>query len=296
MAAGIPKPYSGKEPYIFVSYAHKDKQQVMPILQMLGRQGFRVWYDEGIDPGTEWDDYIAEHVCSCGCMVAFMSGNYVASDNCRDELNFARDLQKERLLVYLEDTTLPMGMAMRLNRLQAIYSYVYSPEEFEEKLCGTGILQTCRGMLTQEETVPEPEETAGELFAQGEREYRVQNYPEAAILFEKAADRGYAPAQCALAGCYATGRGVSRDASKVFFWYERAANQGMAKAQNALGDLYRNGKGVAQDEAQAFAWYEKAALQGYADAKSALGACYEQGRGVAQDHDLAMEWYQKAIR
>ena len=41
------------------------------------------------------------------------------SDNCKDELNFARDLQKERLLVYLENVKLPLGMAMRLNRLQA---------------------------------------------------------------------------------------------------------------------------------------------------------------------------------
>ena len=341
MAAMIQKPYSGKEPYIFVSYAHKDKSRVMPVLQMLCRRGFRVWYDEGIDPGTEWDDYIAEHVYSCGCMVAFMSANYVASDNCRDELNFARDLQKERLLIYLEETTLPMGMAMRLNRLQAIYSYVYSQEEFESKLCSTGILQSCLGKTEPEpegaveepeQIEPDPKDLAREQYAQGEREYRQQNYSEAVALYEKAALLGDAKAQCALAGCYASGRGVARDASQAVVWYEKAAQQGMAKAQNTLGDFYRNGRGVdqdyaqaaywyersaqqgyakaqfnlglccfngqgvAQDDAQAVAWYEKAAQQGYADAKSALGACYEQGRGVDKDQAKAMQLYQEAVQ
>lgn len=349
MTGGIQKPYSGSEPYIFVSYAHKDKERVIPVLKMLCQRGFRVWYDEGIDPGTEWDDYIAEHVYRCGCMIAFLSANYVASDNCRDELNFARDLQKERLLIYLEETTLPMGMAMRLNRLQAIYQYVYSWEDFAHKLCNTGILQNCLEQSAAQpeqpdwelvqtletvdaESVSDAQPLTREYYTQGEGEYRRQNYAEAVSLYEKAANLGDPRAQCALAGCYAGGRGVTRDAAQAAAWYEKAALQGYAKAQNALADLYRNGRGVERDEIQAAAWYEKAARQGYAkaqfnlglcysngwgvakddalamlwyqkaarqghaDAKSAVGACYEQGLGVEQDHALAMEWYQKAIQ
>ena len=116
------KPYEGKEPYIFVSYAHRDKDRVLPIVTRMAGEHLRVWYDEGIDPGTEWDMNIAEHIEGCTSFVAFISANYLASDNCKDELNFARDLQKERLLIYLEDTKLPLGMAMRLNRLHTITS------------------------------------------------------------------------------------------------------------------------------------------------------------------------------
>jgi hypothetical protein len=107
----------------------------MPVMEWMSKLGFRFWYDEGIDPGTEWDDHIAAHVEDCDCMLAFLSKNYVNSDNCKDELNYARDLQKERILIYLEPTVLPRGMAMRLNRIQAIHRYQYTDlNHFYDKL------------------------------------------------------------------------------------------------------------------------------------------------------------------
>ncbi|MBE6568535.1 MAG: TIR domain-containing protein, partial [Ruminococcaceae bacterium] len=71
----------------------------------------------------------------CGYFIAFISPNYLDSENCKDELNYARDLNKKRLLVYLEDVALPAGMAMRMNRLQSIYKSRYANEaDFYEKL------------------------------------------------------------------------------------------------------------------------------------------------------------------
>lgn len=68
---------------------------------------YRIWYGEGIDPGTEWDENIAEHVENCGYFIALLSKAYMESSNCKDELNYARELEKPRLLVYLEDVQLP---------------------------------------------------------------------------------------------------------------------------------------------------------------------------------------------
>ncbi len=119
------KPYNGDENYIFVSYSHKDSDRVHPIINRMLSNGFRVWYDEGIDPVTEWDENIADHLKRCVGILAFLSENYLRSENCRDELNYARDLEKGRLLVYLEPVELPAGMAMRLNRIQAIHIYKY---------------------------------------------------------------------------------------------------------------------------------------------------------------------------
>lgn len=133
--SAAPVPYKGGESYIFVSYAHKDDAQVWEIISKMQKAGFRVWFDRGIDPGTEWDEYIARMVRGCGYFIAFLSENYLASDNCKDELNFARDLNKDRLLVYLEEVALPDGMAMRLNRLQAIFRNRYENEkEFYDTL------------------------------------------------------------------------------------------------------------------------------------------------------------------
>ena len=121
-------PYKGNEPYIFISYAHKDGAAVRAVLTRMQKDGYRVWFDEGIDPGTEWDEVIASHVETCGYFLAFVSENYLASENCKDELNYARDLDKKRLLVYLQDVKLPGGMAMRMNRLQSIYKEKYADE------------------------------------------------------------------------------------------------------------------------------------------------------------------------
>lgn len=131
----LDKPYEGEEKYIFISYAHKDNHQVFPIIKRIQGEGYAVWYDEGIDPGNEWDDAIAEHIQKAGVMLAFISGNYINSDNCKDELNFARDEGIPRILVYLENTELPAGMKMRLGRQQAIHFYGYNDKEaFYDKL------------------------------------------------------------------------------------------------------------------------------------------------------------------
>lgn len=141
------RPYEGNAPFVFVSYSHHDIDQAKPIILRLQRQGYRVWYDEGIDPGTEWDEIIASHIEHCGVMLSLISDHYLRSDNCRDELNFARDLGRERLLIYLENVRLPAGMAMRMNRLQAIHKYTYSTEDsFYEKLLNTELLSVCRNL------------------------------------------------------------------------------------------------------------------------------------------------------
>lgn len=113
--------FNEKIPFIFISYSHKDSDRVCPIIERLKKEGFNVWYDDGIEPGSEWDENIANHISQCGYFIAFISENYLGSSNCKDELNFSRDLNKDRLLVYLEEVALSGGMAMRMNRNQAIY-------------------------------------------------------------------------------------------------------------------------------------------------------------------------------
>ena len=56
------KPYEGNRPYIFISYAHANSPAVMQITEVLSERGYRIWYDEGIEVGSEWPEYIAEHL------------------------------------------------------------------------------------------------------------------------------------------------------------------------------------------------------------------------------------------
>ena len=54
--------YVGHEPYIFISYAHRDKEKVYPCLEFLNNQNINIWYDEGIPPSAEWVEEIAQAI------------------------------------------------------------------------------------------------------------------------------------------------------------------------------------------------------------------------------------------
>lgn len=139
-----PVAYMGEQPYIFVSYSHKDSELVWPIIIKLQEDGFRIWYDDGISPGTEWDTNIAKHIRKCAFFIAFISGNYLNSDNCKDELSFVRELNKNRVLIYLEEVVLPDEMQMRLGRLQAIYWNRYAEKKAYHKLLQSPGIDTCK--------------------------------------------------------------------------------------------------------------------------------------------------------
>lgn len=140
------RPYKGEEPYIFISYAHKDNDIVLSIMERMAQDGYRIWYDEGITPGSEWDDEIAEHIDKCDSFIAFISSNYLNSKNCKDELKFVRDLEKKLLLVYIENVPLPSGMALRLGRLQDVRFYEHKDNQniFFEKLYLAKILDNSK--------------------------------------------------------------------------------------------------------------------------------------------------------
>ena len=71
------KPYEGDKPYIFISYAHADDDAVLPIVSDMHRRGYNIWYDEGIEVGSEWQECIASHLADAHLVVAFISNAYM---------------------------------------------------------------------------------------------------------------------------------------------------------------------------------------------------------------------------
>ena len=141
--------YEGTENYIFVSYAHADSDRVMPILEALDKEGFRIWYDSGIEAGSEWPAYIAEHVKACHRMIFFVSKTSVNSKNCRREVNLADSQNKEILVVYLESTELLHGLDLQLLTNQAVNRNKFdSDRSFVEALKRANILKECQKSLT----------------------------------------------------------------------------------------------------------------------------------------------------
>jgi ABC-type amino acid transport substrate-binding protein len=127
------KAYKGDDPFIFVSYAHEDAEHVFPELQWLRDQGFNLWYDEGISPGSEWRGELAEAISGSALVLFFVSPRSVESVHCTREVSYALDNAKQFLAIHIEQTTLPPSLALSLNSLQAILQYELADTEFRLK-------------------------------------------------------------------------------------------------------------------------------------------------------------------
>lgn len=131
--------YRGEQPYIFVSYAHADSADVLPIAAELHRRRYRVWYDEGIEAGTKWPEYIATHMLKASTVLFFSSELFNTSHNCEREVNFAVDAKKNMTRVALDDSELSPGLKMQLSTAGEIRS-TGNPAETADLLIRSGAL------------------------------------------------------------------------------------------------------------------------------------------------------------
>lgn len=140
------KPFEGtnKEKYIFISYCHKDRRFVFPLIEQLTRDGYRVWYDDGTQTEAEWPEVIAQHLSGSSVCIAVISENSINSHNCRREINFALLKRKTFLSVILDKTEMSLGMQMQLSSAPSLCRYELTDDkEFFSKLYGTDVLKTC---------------------------------------------------------------------------------------------------------------------------------------------------------
>ena len=113
-----PIAYTGDNPYIFVSYAHKDKDIVFPFILAL-QEKYNVWFDEGIHYGTEWENEIAEKLLQCHAFLFVVTPRSLNSTNCKDEIAMARDNGKDFVNIMVDEKTeKPSWFQLRYNRYQ----------------------------------------------------------------------------------------------------------------------------------------------------------------------------------
>ena len=142
----MPVAYEGDEPYAFISYAHRDATAVMPVIGTLGRRGYRVWYDAGVEAGTDWSETVAQRLNGCTTLIFFLSDHSIGSKNCRNELNFALALGKAVLVIEVSSVmTVPVGMQLQLAKLERLsLSHGGTAEVLADKLAESASLASCR--------------------------------------------------------------------------------------------------------------------------------------------------------
>ena len=83
------KPYEGTRPYLFISYAHKQSEEVVSTIRILHEKGWRLWYDEGIPAGSDWPANIAGHMQGCAGVLFFESERALESTKKYSEDRYA---------------------------------------------------------------------------------------------------------------------------------------------------------------------------------------------------------------
>lgn len=197
-------PYEGNEPYIFVSYSHRDMNRVMPIVKALIEHGYRLWYDEGIDPGSEWPESIARHLAESTVCMYFISNNSLASSNCKREVNFAVSRNIGFLSVTLEEVEIPLGLELQISTYMSLIKYKYPSEQaFMNRLLDLEILKPClkekeevSEVTAETAAVPADEDTDKTVQAEGGTPEDIDPKPETPApeeTSEMTAEAGIAP-------------------------------------------------------------------------------------------------------
>ncbi|MCH7744125.1 MAG: TIR domain-containing protein, partial [Proteobacteria bacterium] len=105
-----------------------------PELIWLKESGFNIWYDEGIEAGTEWTDALAGAIKQAKLFLYFVTPDSTQSENCRNEVNFAVERKIPIVAVHLKQTNLPDGLSLTLSSRQAILKHEIPTEEYQQKL------------------------------------------------------------------------------------------------------------------------------------------------------------------
>lgn len=122
--------------YLFISYSHKNADQMNEIRGILDNNGYSYWFDSGIRSGVEWTNLIYQKIKRCAQFLLLMSRDAENSENVCDEVYVAQKNNKDFVIVFLEDFELDSGLDMRIGRKQRIIKPMFSkPEEFERRLC-----------------------------------------------------------------------------------------------------------------------------------------------------------------
>lgn len=106
--------YTGDEPYLFISYSHRDTKQVFPILDALYDRRYRLWYDESCENGNDFRDELRTRIQNCEAVVLFVSASSMASRFCGMEIIVAREYGKRLYPIFLDNSEIPPAFEILL--------------------------------------------------------------------------------------------------------------------------------------------------------------------------------------
>lgn len=139
----LPPAYKGSEPYVFVSYSHKDSDEVLKDISWMIENGYRVWYDEGIEFGQDFPAELALAIKKCSQFIVYLSPNSIESKYVNREINYAINLDLKIYPIFLIEVSLSERLDFLLSTLQRLYRFQYEWNEFSDYF-EKGLIKDCK--------------------------------------------------------------------------------------------------------------------------------------------------------
>lgn len=300
--------YEGDRPYLFVSYSHKDKDRVFPILEQMKQAGFRLWYDQGIESTSEWDVVVADHLHNASAVLFCLSKNFADSTNCKDELIFAKNKIENRIALFLESSLeLAVNIELALVRQQQLFLENYrDTSDLVNELKKDKNLQPCLGAATFTHNVMRlnvdriRRELQDETFLAGKHAYANYDFKQAMDLYRTAYFGGNSIAGTLLANMYYLGHYCPHDYNRAVQIFIDCMYRDNPLAAERLACCYHLGHGVPKNEEKARALFagcsdalEEMAIFGSEDAQFALAYNLLYGFFSAPIPERGLYWMKK---
>ena len=149
--------YKGKEDFLALCYAQQNRDAAEQIVERLNEERYRVWTnDRGVNPKKKSD---ATRLAECRAVVILISKDWTEDEKYTNQLRGASLIQKQTVLLFLDDTDLSMHeeLNLLLNRSVRMFDYKKDkPEEGFSELLSLDCVQDCK-MKDDEE--PDTEKT-----------------------------------------------------------------------------------------------------------------------------------------
>ncbi len=119
---------------IFISYASKERDLVVPLVEALSAQGWSIWWDRETIAGTAFDKVIEEQLDAASCVIVGWSHAALDSEWVRDE---AEDARKRNILIPVLFEQ--VGVPLRFRRLHSIdlsgWQGIREPKAMQQPEC-----------------------------------------------------------------------------------------------------------------------------------------------------------------
>ena len=142
--------YEGPEPYLFVSYSHRDAKVVNDVLKRIDKEKFRMWYDDTMEIGDDFREELRSKIEHSAAILLFISKSSVNSKYCGMEIITAFKYDKRIYPIYLEeDVHVPPAISMILDNLQHVKSEVINSDKYISKLISSLPIETMRALKVE---------------------------------------------------------------------------------------------------------------------------------------------------